>query len=124
MTKSKLKKYLRQNPDTDSKELLDCLTTPELVEYSNGDLLYVLNRKLHRIDGPAVEYTDGYKAWYLNGELHRIDGPAIETQYGDQHWYKHGKRHRIDGPAVEYANGDKSWWVNGIKTDSNFRPLK
>jgi hypothetical protein len=101
MTKSKLKQYLRLNPDINSKELLDYLTTPERFEFQCG----------------GSQYT-------LNGKLHRIDGPAIEWSCGDKEWYKHGKRHRTDGPAIEYQNGDKEWWVNGIQTDSNFRSLK
>ena len=41
---------------------------------------YYLNKKLHRLDGPAVEYNDGCKIWYKNGRRHRIDGPVYEDE--------------------------------------------
>lgn len=33
----------------------------------NGIKYWYQNRKLHRIDGPAIEYPDGTKEWYING---------------------------------------------------------
>lgn len=51
--------------------------------------------------------------YYLNGKLHREDGPATEFANGDKEWYINGKLHREDGPAIEYNNGDKSWYING-----------
>jgi hypothetical protein len=36
--------------------------------YDNGDVMWCLNGKLHREDGPAIEYPDGRKSWYLNGK--------------------------------------------------------
>jgi hypothetical protein len=90
-----------------------------LVEYSNGNKCRYLNRKLHRIDGPAVELADGVKHWVMNGVLHREDGPAIEYHLacpdGVRKWSFNGEWHRIDGPAIEYANGRKEWWINGKK---------
>lgn len=121
MTKSKLKQYLRNNPEINSKELLDYLNTPERFEFQCGGSQYTLNGKLHRIDGPAIEWSCGDKEWFFNHKLHREDGPACEYVSGYKAWYKHGKRHRIDGPAIEHINGDKCYYVNGIKTDSNFR---
>ena len=56
-----------------------------------GDIRYYLNKKLHRIDGPAIEYPNGTRVWCINGILHRDNGPAIE-----------------------YSNGYKSWYINGI----------
>jgi hypothetical protein len=57
-------------------------------------------------------YEGGTKRWMLNGKLHRVDGPAIEWAKGSKSWYLHGKRHRVDGPAIEYADGDKGWRLN------------
>ena len=51
----------------------------------------VLERKLHREDGPAREWANGDKVWYLNGKLHREDGPAREYADGTKSWYLNGK---------------------------------
>ena len=48
-------------------------------------------KKLHRVDGPAIEWADGSKAWFLNGQWHRVDGPAIEDADGYKCWYLNGK---------------------------------
>jgi hypothetical protein len=50
------------------------------------------------------EYSNGNIVYILDGEWHREDGPAIITRSGNEHWYKHGKLHRLDGPARTYAN--------------------
>lgn len=56
----------------------------------------------------------GSKFWKLiDKTMHREDGPAIEWAYGGKEWWLHGKRHREDGPAVERADGTKEWWFNG-----------
>jgi hypothetical protein len=90
------------------------------IEYVNGDKVWYMFGKLHRSPvlgqaiGPAVEYVeDGHKAWYLNGKWHRVDGPAVEYESGHKEWWLNGIRHRVDGPAVELANGYKAWWLNG-----------
>jgi len=49
----------------------------------------------HRTDGPAVEgHRDdgsvGDKHWLVNGKLHRLDGPAVEYLYGRKEWYVNG----------------------------------
>jgi hypothetical protein len=79
-----------------------------------GTKRWLLNRLLHRVDGPAIEYTDGNKRWYLNGELHRVDGPAVEYHCGAKKWYLNGKLHREDGPASLSTNGLETWWLNDI----------
>ena len=33
---------------------------------NNGNIIYYLNDKLHRTDGPAVEYANGEKLWFIN----------------------------------------------------------
>ena len=72
-------------------------------------------RKLHRLNGPAVEQADGYRAWWQNGQLHRNDGPAVESPSGLRAWCQNGLLHRTDGPAVVYANGTKEWWLNDVR---------
>ncbi len=32
------------------------------------DKWYDVNKKLHRLDGPAVEYNNGTKFWYYHGK--------------------------------------------------------
>ena len=59
--------------------------------YSNGDIYWRKNVKLHRDDGPAIITPNGYKAWYQNDN-----------------------RHREDGPAAIWADGSKEWWENGL----------
>jgi hypothetical protein len=72
--------------------------------------VYIENKKLHRLDGPAIEYKDGTKVWYYKGRKHRDDGPAYEGNDGDKSWYIHDHLHQENAPAVIYANGDEEWW--------------
>jgi hypothetical protein len=72
----------------------------------------------------VVKYTNGDVHYYFNGKLHRENGPAIEgSQY--KVWYKHGKHHREDGPAVIYSSRRKEYWLNDklygqIRTDDEW----
>ena len=59
-----------------------------------------------------VEYSSGTKEWIVNGKIHRIDGPAWEGVDGSKVWYVNGELHRLDGPAIEYSNGIKLWHVD------------
>jgi hypothetical protein len=62
----------------------------------------------------------GTKYW-INAErkLHRLDGPAVEYAYGSQYWYQKGKLHRLDGPAVILSGGKKRYWyIGGIQYTS------
>lgn len=83
----------------------------------NNSILYLKNRKYHRVDGPAIEYANGRKEWWLNGNRHRLDGPAID--YGDnigdrKEWYVNGLLHRVDGPAIEIKGSvSNSWHFKG-----------
>ena len=36
-----------------------------IVEFENGDKIWVKNRKDHREDGPSYVRNDGYKEWWL-----------------------------------------------------------
>jgi len=59
-----------------------------------------------------VEYEDGNKVFLKEGKYHRTDGPAIEWLNGTKLWYIEDKRHRIDGPAIEWSDGSKEWWID------------
>ena len=83
-----------------------------VVKDKYGAIVYFLNGKTHRTDGPAIEWADGSKEWFLNGGCHRDNGPAIEAN-GNNFWYLNGELHREDGPATEWSNGDKRWYLNG-----------
>jgi hypothetical protein len=43
-----------------------------------GTIMYFLNGKYHREDGPAIEFDNGDKQYLINDEFHRLDGPAVE----------------------------------------------
>ena len=83
-----------------------------VVKDTHYTIVYYLNGKIHREDGPAIEMANGNKYWYLNGRFHREYGPAIEYSDGAKKWYLNGKRHRTDGPARELADGHKTWYLN------------
>jgi hypothetical protein len=61
------------------------------VKRSKYEIRYYLNKKLHRLDGPAYERTDGTKEWWQNGKKHRLDGHAYEEPGGYKEWYYEGK---------------------------------
>ena len=44
-----------------------------ILECPNGDKLWYLNGKFHRLDGPSVELCNGYKFWYLNGKEYTFE---------------------------------------------------
>jgi hypothetical protein len=57
--------------------------------------------------GTIILSTDGFttsETWKVNRRLHRIDGPAIVTYSGtrlkEQLWYKDGRLIRIEGPST------------------------
>ena len=79
-------------------------------------------RKLHRLDGPAIEYSDGSKFWYQNDQLHRLDGPAVEPSEGFREWRQNGLLHRVDGPAVIGEDGTEEYWLNDVQhTEESWR---
>jgi hypothetical protein len=39
-----------------------------LNEWPDGTIIWTLNGKIHREDGPAAEYPNGKKYWWLNGQ--------------------------------------------------------
>jgi len=85
-------------------------------------VVWWLNDKRHRTDGPARIWADGTQEWYLNNKLHREDGPARIYADGTQEWRLNDKLHREDGPARIWANGTQEWWLNGKEyTESEWK---
>lgn len=80
-----------------------------------GTIIWYLNGKRHREDGPAFEKTNGHKEWWFNGKKHRSGGPAVEWQHALKEWFFNGQRHREDGPAVEWDSGHKQWFLHDIE---------
>jgi len=39
--------------------------------YKDGSVLdkLMMDKELHRVDGPAIEYANGSKMWFVNGKL-------------------------------------------------------
>ncbi len=81
------------------------------IEADEEGVIWWLNGKRHRTDGPAVIRADGTQAWFLNGKYHRTDGPAIVRQNGVLSWCLNNKLHRTDGPAV-IGIGYQAWCLN------------
>lgn len=83
-----------------------------------GDVIYFLNNKLHRKNGPAfIRITELY-IWVLNGVVHRDnDLPAVES-FDDslKIYFKNGLKHRLNNPA-EINGKEIKYWVNGIHYD-------
>jgi hypothetical protein len=74
-----------------------------VVKDKNNNIVYYLNGKFHRTDGPAIEWR-GSKFWCLNGKRHREDGPAIVHSDGGKDWYLNNKYHGINN---DFTN--ESW---------------
>jgi hypothetical protein len=67
----------------------------------------------YRLQGYTIAADEYRVVWWLNGKRHRTDGPAVITANGDQEWYLNNKLHRTDGPARIWANGSQVWYLNG-----------
>ena len=80
-----------------------------------GDTVYMLDGRLHRVDGPAWVALNGDTEWRQAGLLHRLDGPAMEFADGGREWWVGGVRHRDGGPAVEHPSGMAEWWYRGTR---------
>ena len=88
-----------------------------------------IDRKLHRVDGPAVIWEDGSTEWWQFGFRGRIGGPCSDMADGSRAWIERdlnvGRHHlganlprvpyhRLDGPALIYANGTRHWIQDGV----------
>ena len=62
--------------------------------------------------GYEIEADEEGVIWWLNGKRHRTDGPAYIGTDGIQEWYIHGKLHRTDGAAVIRSDCSQEWWLN------------
>jgi hypothetical protein len=93
-------------------------------EFDNKCVVWKMDGKTHRADGPAVIYADGSQEWYLNDKKHRTDGPARIWSDGYQEWWLDGKLHRADGPAVIWSDGYQWWYLDGkLYTEEEFNDL-
>ena len=89
------------------------------VMFENGDELWYYEGKRHREDGPAVKLY-GKVEYHIHGELHREDGPAMLYADGSEYWFLHGKRHNLNGPAVIIKNPEhKEYWIHGVQYSEN-----
>jgi hypothetical protein len=52
-----------------------------IADFDSGTLVWFLDGRRHRVDGPAVEYADGIKVWWLNGEFVSEEEHAKRTAY-------------------------------------------
>jgi hypothetical protein len=94
-------------------------------EVDNTCVVWKMDGKRHRTDGPAVIRADGTQAWYLDNKRHRTDGPAVIDSDGYQVWYLDGKLHRTYGPAVIRADGYQAWYLDGKEyTEKEFNDEK
>lgn len=85
-------KFLSKHFNRPKETLVDSLNGAEIWRNEAGDIL-----------------------WRLNGKLHRDDGPAVETLNGRKEWWKHGKRHRLEAAAVMQGTFSSQWWIDGIR---------
>jgi hypothetical protein len=63
--------------------------------------------------GYNIDANSDRVIWWLNGKRHRTDGPAVIWEDGDQWWLLNDNPHRTDGPAIIRANGTQIWYLNG-----------
>ena len=95
----------------------------ESMDVFGGDVVYLLDNKLHRENGPAFFRKYELYLWLKNGKLHREnDEPAIETEDNSvKMWFKNGLKHREYGPAVIRRIGSE-YWMNGnyLRTEEEF----
>jgi hypothetical protein len=94
-------------------------------EFDNTCVLWKMDGKRHRTDGPAAIDSDGSQWWYLDDKVHRTDGPAVIRADGSQEWWLDGKVHRTDGPARIWSDGDQWWYLdNKLYTEKEFNDEK
>lgn len=76
------------NTYVDTLEVIDLGNGAEMHEDAEGTVIYYLNGKYHRTDGPAFIHAEGHKCWYVHDKLHRLDGPAVVSECGDfvEYW--------------------------------------
>lgn len=92
-------------------------------------ILYSVNGKRHRTDGPAVitldfdrfidkglskyvQMASSLRVWYKNGLVHRDNGQPAYFSKNEFRWYINGLNHREDGPAY-IDDRCQEWWQHG-----------
>ena len=76
---------------------------------------------MYTLRGYELDVAESRVIWNLDNKLHREDGPAVTYRDGTQEWWLNDKLHREDGPAVIWADGTKQWYLNGQEyTERNF----
>jgi hypothetical protein len=113
--------------EIDEKEYMWYILKGYTITSVSGDtwVVWKMDGKLHRTDGPAVIDSDGTQVWYLDGKVHRTDGPAAIDSDGTQAWYLDNKLHRTDGPAFIRADGSQWWYLDGKRyTEKEFNAEK
>ena len=88
MSKIKLNSWY----EIDSMKYMTYIIFGYEIEVDEERVIWRLNGKIHREDGPAVIWADGGQEWWLNDQIHREDGPAVVSSDGSQEWYLNGKR--------------------------------
>lgn len=72
---------------------------------TNGVIHYQLNKKSHRLGGPAfVSRNGGRKVWCYHGHEHRLDGPAVEDDKLGNAYFVHGRHLTRFEFEIEYHN--------------------
>jgi len=76
----------------------------------------------YKLQGYTIDAGKERVVWRLDDKPHREDGPAYIGADGTQRWYLYGNRHRTDGPAVIRANGHLAWYLNDqVYTEQEFK---
>ena len=57
----------------------------------------------------AIRQIDGVTEYFVDRKYHRVNGPAIEWDHGGGAWWLFGERHRYYGPRGEYD----CWYIHG-----------
>ena len=84
------------------------------IDIFGGDVLYFLDNKLHRKNGPSFIRKNDIYIWSINGKLHRDDDlPAYESD-SLKIYSINGYWHRINNPAY-IENFKKEYWINGVQ---------
>lgn len=77
----------------------------------DGDIFYLDDNNLHRLDGPAIEFKTGTEWWMQMGKLHRDNGPAITKELGHKkisEYYLNGDKAEKD----EIKNIKRNKWID------------
>jgi hypothetical protein len=71
--------------------------------YKDGTMIWLVNNKYHRENGPAIVRVNGSKEYWINGNMHRTDGPAFFGQFYRTKWYVNN---------IDITEGVQEWLSN------------